>query len=31
VGLLRIDAGFPLDRQGDERRYRLFFGLGQAF
>jgi outer membrane protein insertion porin family len=31
VGLLRIDAGFPLDRDGDEKPYRLFFGLGQAF
>jgi outer membrane protein insertion porin family len=31
VGLLRLDVGFPLDRQGDEKSYRFFFGLGQAF
>lgn len=31
VGLLRADVGFPLDRQPDEKRYRLFLGLGQAF
>jgi len=31
VGLLRLDLGFPLDRLPDERAYRLFFSLGQAF
>ena len=31
VGLLRVDVGFPLDREGDEKGFRLFFGLGQAF
>jgi outer membrane protein insertion porin family len=31
VGLLRVDLGFPLDRQEGEKAYRLFFGLGQAF
>jgi translocation and assembly module TamA len=31
VGLLRVDVGFPLDRQPEEKSYRLFFGLGQAF
>jgi outer membrane translocation and assembly module TamA len=31
VGLLRADVGFPLDREGEEKRYRLSFGLGQAF
>jgi len=31
VGLLRIDVGFPLDRQDGEKSYKLFFGLGQAF
>jgi outer membrane protein insertion porin family len=31
VGLLRVDLGFPLDRQPEEKSYRLFFGLGQAF
>ncbi len=31
VGLLRVDVAFPLDRHDGEKRYRLFFGLGQAF
>jgi outer membrane translocation and assembly module TamA len=31
VGLLRLDAGFPLDRKQGEKRVRLFFSLGQAF
>jgi outer membrane protein insertion porin family len=31
LGLLRVDVGLPLDRQPDEKRYRIFFGIGQAF
>ena len=31
VGLLRVDIGFPLNRQPGDRSYRVFFGLGQAF
>jgi outer membrane protein insertion porin family len=31
VGLLRVDFGFPLDREPEEKSYRVFFGLGQAF
>ena len=31
VGLLRVDVGFPVDRQPEEKSYRIFFGLGQAF
>jgi outer membrane protein insertion porin family len=31
VGLLRVDVGLPLDRLPEEKRYRIFFGLGQAF
>jgi outer membrane protein assembly complex protein YaeT len=31
VGLLRADIGFPLSREADEKPYRLFFSLGQAF
>jgi outer membrane protein assembly factor BamA len=31
VGLLRLDVGFPLSRRPDEKAYRLFFSLGQAF
>lgn len=31
VGLLRVDVGFPLERRADEKPYRLFFSLGQAF
>jgi outer membrane protein assembly factor BamA len=31
IGLLRLDVGFPLDRQEGEKRYRLYFGIGQAF
>jgi outer membrane protein assembly factor BamA len=31
VGLLRLDLGYPIQPQADERRYRVFFSLGQAF
>ena len=31
VGLLRLDMGYPIQPQADERRYRVFFSLGQAF
>jgi translocation and assembly module TamA len=31
IGLLRVDVGFPLDRQPEEKSYRFFFGVGQAF
>jgi len=31
IGLLRLDVAFPLDRQADEKSYRLHFSLGQAF
>jgi outer membrane protein assembly factor BamA len=31
VGLLRLDLGFPVDRQPEEKSYRVFFGVGQAF
>jgi outer membrane translocation and assembly module TamA len=31
VGLLRVDVGIPFDRQPEEKSYRIFFGLGQAF
>jgi len=31
VGLLRLDVGFPLDREAGEKGYRIFAGLGQAF
>jgi outer membrane translocation and assembly module TamA len=31
VGLLRLDLGFPLDRDAGEKSYRIFVGLGQAF
>jgi outer membrane protein assembly complex protein YaeT len=31
VGLLRMDFGVPLDRGPDDKGYRIFFGLGQAF
>jgi outer membrane protein assembly complex protein YaeT len=31
VGLLRLDLGFPLDPQPDEKAYRIHFSLGQAF
>ncbi|MFL6193057.1 MAG: translocation/assembly module TamB domain-containing protein [Thermoanaerobaculia bacterium] len=31
VGLLRFDAAFPLDRREGDRRYKLYFGLGNAF
>jgi outer membrane protein assembly factor BamA len=31
VGLLRLDIGFPLDRQEGEEGYKLYFGFGNAF
>lgn len=31
IGLARLDAGFKLDRQQDEDRYKIHFSLGQAF
>ena len=31
VGLLRFDAGFPLDRREGDESYRLYFGFGNAF
>jgi outer membrane protein assembly factor BamA/autotransporter translocation and assembly factor TamB len=31
VGLLRLDVGFPLARRENEKAYRIFFSLGQAF
>jgi translocation and assembly module TamA len=31
VGLLRLDVGFPLNREPRDKSYRLFLGLGQAF
>jgi len=31
IGLLRLDLGFPLQPQPEEKRYRYFFSLGQAF
>jgi len=31
IGLLRVDLGIPLDPEPDEKRYRVLFGLGQAF
>jgi outer membrane translocation and assembly module TamA len=31
LGLLRFDAAFPLDRLEGEQRYKLYFGLGNAF
>jgi translocation and assembly module TamA len=31
IGLLRFDVGFPLNRRPEERRYQIWFGLGQAF
>lgn len=30
-GMRRFPASFPLDRQSDEKEFRLFFGIGQAF
>ncbi|MBN2369540.1 MAG: translocation/assembly module TamB domain-containing protein [Vicinamibacteria bacterium] len=31
IGLLRLDLGFPLDREGNEAKLQYFFSLGQAF
>ena len=31
IGLLRVDLGIPVDREPEEKGYRLFFGVGQAF
>lgn len=31
VGLLRFDAGFPLDRREGDEAYQLYFGFGNAF
>ncbi len=31
VGLLRVDAAFPLDRRPGEESYRLYVGFGNAF
>jgi outer membrane translocation and assembly module TamA len=31
LGLLRFDVGLPLAPEVDEKRYRLYFSLGQAF
>jgi outer membrane protein assembly factor BamA len=31
LGLLRFDAGFPLDRRPEDESYKLYFGLGNAF
>ncbi|HEV8580436.1 MAG TPA: translocation/assembly module TamB domain-containing protein [Thermoanaerobaculia bacterium] len=31
VGLLRLDAAYPLDRRPGEPRYKLYVGLGNAF
>ncbi|HEX6903825.1 MAG TPA: translocation/assembly module TamB domain-containing protein [Thermoanaerobaculia bacterium] len=31
VGLLRFDAGFPLDRREGDDSYQLYFGLGNTF
>lgn len=31
IGLLRFDAGFPLDRRKGDPGYRLYFGFGNAF
>jgi len=31
VGLLRLDAAFPLDRRRGEPRYKLYLGFGNAF
>jgi outer membrane protein insertion porin family len=31
VGLLRVDLGFPLNREEGDKAYRFFFSLGQAF
>ncbi len=31
IGLIRLDAGFPLDRRPEERSVRFYLGLGQVF
>jgi outer membrane protein assembly factor BamA len=31
VGLLRVDVGFPLNRRPQDKAFRVFFSLGQAF
>jgi outer membrane protein assembly factor BamA len=31
LGLLRLDAGFPLDPRPGDSRYKLYFGFGHAF
>jgi outer membrane protein assembly factor BamA len=31
LGLLRFDAGFPLDRREGDDSYKLYFGLGNTF
>jgi outer membrane protein assembly complex protein YaeT len=31
IGLLRIDVGFPLNRQPGDAAYKVFFSVGQAF
>jgi outer membrane translocation and assembly module TamA len=31
IGLLRFDAGFPLDRRPGDPAYRLYVGFGHAF
>jgi outer membrane protein assembly factor BamA/autotransporter translocation and assembly factor TamB len=31
IGLLRLDVGFPLQPRPEEKGYRYFFSLGQAF
>ncbi len=31
VGLLRLDAAYPLDRRRGEPRYKLYLGFGNAF
>jgi outer membrane protein assembly factor BamA/autotransporter translocation and assembly factor TamB len=31
VGMVRVDLGLPLNRREGDRRYRIYFSLGQAF
>lgn len=31
IGIVRVDCGVNLDRQGDEPRTRIFLGMGHAF
>ncbi|MFI5184226.1 MAG: translocation/assembly module TamB domain-containing protein, partial [Vicinamibacteria bacterium] len=31
IGLLRLDLGFPLNREAGDKSYQLFFNFGQAF